>query len=213
MLSKIDKSVWWVVMGICFFIAFVLMISSYGHLQTERMNHSSGETFISVPATMCKYEEHEVVEYDEEENRIRNRYTVYDITYQYEVGGKIYYQTIEDKRTLDTTTSFNCDPTNPNRTSLFLTYDEAADGFNIIIKIGIGFLIVGVLFAIIAIYWMYIYKAPEDVDGIVVRDDFPSFETDAFDVEKVDSIPFPGNTIKKEPFVLYTEDEIDDMNN
>lgn len=117
----------------------------------------------------------------------------------------------------------------------------------------IFFLVIAVIFAVFAIYSTFIYKAPEDIDGIVVRDDFPSFDSDGdfyntstqernlndygivtsnnfdyistvntkhysipesgekSDVNKVETIPFPGKSSQKETITLYTEEEYNNL--
>ncbi len=255
MLGRIDKSVWWVVMGLFLFVAFALKITCSSHLQSERLLHSSGETFIPIVAKLHKFSEREQVDYDTDSNghTTRRSYTVYDVIYQYEVGGKVYYMTINGKSSLDNNAYFYCDPKNPNKTSQFQTYDEARSGYDIFLRTGDVFLVLAVMIAIIAIYRTFIYKAPEDIDGIVVRDDFPSFDSESdfdntstqernlndygivtsnnfdyistvnakhysipesgekSDVNKVETIPFPGKSSQKETITLYTEEEYNDL--
>lgn len=138
MLSKIDRSVLWALMGLFLFVAFALKVTCSSHLQSERLLHSSGETFIPIVAKLHKYYEREQVEYDtDSDGYTRKRsYTVYDVIYQYEVNGQVYYMTINGKNSLNNNAYFYCDPKNPNRTSQFQTYDEARSGYEIFLKVG-----------------------------------------------------------------------------
>ena len=255
-MSKINKTECWVAFGLCLFLVFVMKLSYSSHLSDEKIKHSSDVSYMPVVGTMHTYQKYEEIDYTESSDGTytKNSTTKYNITYSYKVNNVTYYKTINDKTSLDTTISFYYNPDNPQQTSFFATYEDAVEGFKVVKIIGDGFVVLSILVGFFAVYRTFIYKAPEALGGIVVRDDMDSFidkddldeefdqvkmfenygvvTTENFDyisnvnvpsmvvpeqgnkktVDKIETIPFPGSKTSKEPVVLYTEEEYNNIN-
>jgi len=258
MFKKINKTECWVAFGLCLIFALTMKLSYSSRLADEKLKHSSGEPFLAVIGTMHKYDKYEEVEYrdyDDDGHYTEERTIKYNITYSYVVNDTVYYMTVYDKTSLDRTIHLYYNPRNPQQTSFFATYEDAVEGFKFVKIIGDVFVILSILLGCFTIYRTFIYKTPDELGGIVVKDDFSSFDnerdyddhfnqekimddygvaaTEDFsyvspvkrfnsvlpdqgektDVNKVETIAFPGKITTREEFVLYTEDEYKDIKN
>ncbi len=254
-MNRINKTECWIAFSICLIFALIMKLSYSSHLSDEKLKHSLNEPFLPVVGTMHSYVEYEEIDYRNDDNGTYTKSTTkYNITYSYKVNNTVYYMTVNDKTHLDSTISLYYNPSNPQQTSFFATYEDAIEGFMFVKIIGDVLLILSVLVGVFAIYRSFIYKKPEVLGGIVVKDDFASFNnkkdydedfdqmkffddygvvtTENFDyissvrvpsmripdqgekveVDKIETIPFPGKISAKEKVVLYTEDEYNNMN-
>lgn len=179
MLNKINKTECWISFGLCLIFAVVMKMSYSVQLSDEKLKHSSGEAFLPVVGTMHKYDKYEEIEYrdsNDDGHYTKRRRTKYNITYSYVVNGTVYYKTVNDKSSLDSTISLYYNPSNPQQNSFFATYEDAVEGFQFVKMIGDIFVILAVLVGCFAVFRTFVYKAPEELGGVVVQDDFSSFD-------------------------------------
>lgn len=194
MFNKINKTECWVALGMCLIFAIVMKVSYSSRLADERSKHNSAKSFLPVVGTMHTYEKYEEIEYRDSDNDghyTEYRTIKYDITYSYVVNDTVYYMTVYEKTSLDSTISLYYNPDNPQQTSYFATYEDAVEGFKFVKIIGDVFAILSLLLGGLAVYRTFIYKAPGELGGVVVQDDFTSFEQsnrfddDSFNQEKM----------------------------
>ncbi|MBQ9984463.1 MAG: hypothetical protein IJP29_07720 [Lachnospiraceae bacterium] len=179
MLNKINKTECLVALGLCLILAIVMKVSYSSRLADEKSKHISREPFLPVMGTMHTYDEYEEIEYrdsDDDGHYTKRRTIKYNITYSYVVNDTIYYMTVYDKTSLDSTITLYYNPSNPQQTSFFATYEDAVEGFKVVKIIGDVFVILSVLLGCFTVYRTFIYKTPDELGGVVVKDDFTSFD-------------------------------------
>lgn len=195
MFNKINKTECWVAFGLCLIFAIVMKASYSSRLADERLKHISADPFLPVVGTMHTYDKYEEVKYrdsDGDGHYTKRRTIKYNITYAYVVNDTVYYMTVYDKTSLDSTISIYYNPSNPQQTSFFATYEDAIEGFKVVKILGDVFLVLSVFLGCFAVYRTFIYKELSELGGVVVQDDFTSFEKsnkydddNSFDQEKM----------------------------
>lgn len=205
MFSKLNRTECLAAFGLCLVFAFVMKSNYAARIEEERRVHASNERFERVVGTMHTYEKYRDAEYRGTRRTGRRvRYTTkYNIKYSYIVNDVVYYKTVYDKSSLDSTITLYYNPSNPQQNSFYATYEDAVEGFQMVKTISDILVILTILVGGVAIYRIFIYKTPSELAGTVVQDDFSSFgDSNKYD----DNNTFDQEKILKDYGVVATDD-------